>query len=288
MRRSVLLTLMLSLFCPGVACADFVSPASLEITEIRESEFEIVLTLPLIQGRVLKARPIFPETFMIQGEATERAASGSVLRTWSMTCDPQDLVGAAIGVKGLLGTTQEILLTIKTLAGRDYRHTLRATQSFYIIPKPPTVRKLALQSGLMGIQQVLRRFELVLFIWVLLVLGSHWRTLLIVTLSFAFAQMLGQGLAIQNWIAVSSLWARLFCSLTTLLIVVGLLNKDQLSAYGLERRLGIPVFLFGLLYGASQSAMVTDWVLSTREQYLALVFGSVGALTGFGLLIACV
>jgi len=203
--------LILSLFCRGVARADFVNPASLEITEMRASEFEIVLTLPLIKGRVLKAKPIFPDTFMIHGEVTEQAVSGSVMRRWSMTCDPRDLVGAAIGVGGLLGTSQEILLTIKTLAGRSYRHTLRATQSFYIIPTPPTVLQLALPAALQGIQQVLRRFDLVLFICVLLVLDLHWRTLLAATLTFALAQMLGQGLGIQNWMVVSPFWARIFC-----------------------------------------------------------------------------
>ncbi|MHC4557746.1 MAG: HupE/UreJ family protein [Planctomycetota bacterium] len=288
MRWLFFITLILSLFCPGVVCADFVNPASLEITEIRASEFEIVLTLPLIRGRVLKAKPIFPDNFMIHGEATERAISGSVLRTWSMTCDPQDLVGAPIGVQGLLGTSQEILLTIKTLAGRSYRHTLRATQSFYIIPTPPMVLQLALQAGLLGIQHVLRRFELVLFVCVLFMLGLHWRTLLAATLTFALAQMLGQGLGIQNWMVVSPFWARAFCSLTILLMVCGSLNKDRIPAYCLEHRIWIPVFLLGLLYGASQSGMVTDWVLSTKEQYLALMFGAVGVLTGFGLLIACI
>ena len=287
MRRFVLLTLMLSLICPGVVCADFVNPASLEITETHTSEFEMVLTLPLIRGRVLKAKPIFPDTFIVHGEVNERAVSGSVIRTWSMTCDPQDLVGAAIGVEGLLGTSQEILLTIKTLAGRSYRHTLRATQSFYIIPTPPTVLQLALRAGLQGMQQVLRRFELILFICVLLVLGLHWRTLLAVTLTFALAQMLGQGLGLQNWMMVSPFWARLFCSMTTLLIVVGFLI-DGLPAVGQVRCLGIPVFLLGLLYGAAQFEIVTEWVLSAQEQYLALVFGAVSVLTGFGLLIACV
>ena len=104
MRRSVFLPLLVVLFYPVMAHADFVNPASLEITEVRASEFEIVLTLPLVRGRVLKARPVFPESFAMQGEVTERAVNGSVLRSWSMTCDPQDLVGAAIGVQGLLGT----------------------------------------------------------------------------------------------------------------------------------------------------------------------------------------
>ena len=283
MRGGILLALLSSLLWPGAVCADFVNPASLEITETSPSEFEIVLTLPLIRGRVLKAMPIFPESFQIQGEVTERAVSGSVVRTWSMTCAAEDLVGAAIGVKGLLGTTQEILLTVKTLAGRDYRHTLRATQSFYIIPRAPRVPRLALRAGLRGMQQVLRRFELVLFICVV-ALGLQRRTLLTVTLIFALAQMLGQGLGLQNWMVVSPFWARMFCSMTTLLLVVGFRH----SVCGLERRLGISVFLLSLLYGAAESGMVTDWVLSTQEQYLALVLGAVGVLAGIGLLTACV
>ena len=288
MRRILFPTLMLSLFCPCMVRADFVSPASLEITEIRKSEFEIVLTLPLIKGRVLRAKPVFPDIFMIHGEVNERAVSGSVVRTWSMTCDQQDLMGASIGVEGLLGTTREILLTLKTLSGRSYRQTLRGTQSFYIIPKPPTVPQLSLQAGQRGIQQVPRRFELVLLICVSLALGLHWRTLLAASLIFALAQMLGQGLGIQNWMVASPFWARMFCSVTILLMVCGFLHKERISAYDLKHRIWIPVLFLGMLYGASQSGMATDWVLSIKEQYLALVFGAVGALSGFGLLIACV
>ena len=276
--------LLLSLFCPSVVHADFVNPASLEITEVRPSEFEVVLTLPVIKGRVLKARPVFPESFVMQGEVTERAGSGSVLRTWSLTCEPQDLVGAAIGMQGLLGTTQEILLTIKTLAGRNYRHTLRGTQSFYVIPRPPTVQQLAVKAGLQGMQQVLRRFEFVLFICVTLLLGLRWKTLSVMALTFALAQMLGQGLALRNWMVVSPFWARMFCSLTTLLVVIGVRHARA----GLARHLALPTCLLGLLYGAAQSEFMTEWVLSLQAQYLALVFGAVGVLVGLGLLIACV
>jgi hypothetical protein len=279
-----LAVLLLSLLYPNAASADFVNPASLEITEVRASEFEIVLTLPLIKGRVLEAKPVFPECFMMQGEVRERAVSGSVMRTWSMSCDPQALMGAAIGVQGLLGTTQEILLTVKTLAGRDYRYTLRGTQSFYIVPRPPTMLQMALQAGLQGMKQVLRRLELVLFVCVALMLGLRRRSWLALALVFALAQMLGQGLGLRSWMVVAPFWARLFCALATLLMVMDL----YCARAGVGRRLGGPVLLLGLLYGAAQSPVATDWVLSTQEQYLALVFGAVGVLIGLGLLIACV
>lgn len=275
--------LLLILLCPGAAPADFVNPASLEITEVRPSEFDVVMTLPLIRGRLLKAMPIFPDSLQMEGDGTERAVNGSVVRSWSMTCAPEELMGAAIGIKGLLGTLHEILLTVTTLAGRNYRHTLRATQSFYIIPRPPTTPQLARQAGLRGMQQVLRRFELVLFICVTLLLGVRWRALLALTLTFALAQMMGQGLGLRGWVVVDPFWARLFCALTVLLMVIGVRH----SGTGLGRHLGIPFFFLGLLYGGAQSEMASDWVLSTQEQYLALVFGAMGALIGLSLLIAC-
>ena len=192
-------------------------------------------------------------------------------------------MGAAIGIKGLLGTPREILLTVTTLAGRNYRHTLRATQSFYIIPKPPTVPQLALQASLHGMQQVLRRLELILFVFVVLLLRLRWKTVMMLSLTFAAAQMLGQGLGLQNWMVVAPFWARLFCALITLLLII--VDPWDVNS---RRRLTIPVLLLGLLYGAAQSTIVTDWVLSTQEQYLALIFGAVGVLIGLGLLIACV
>lgn len=287
MRGIPYLSLMLCFICPWVVCADFVNLASLEITEIRATEFEVVLTLPVYKGTVLKVQPIFPETFRVLGEPTERAVNGSVLRTWSMTCNTPDLVGAIIGVEGLLGTSQEILLTIKTLSGRCYRHTFRATDFFYAIPKPPTGLSLARQASLHGLQEVLRRFDLVLLIYVIFLLDLRWHTMLLVFLTFASAQMLGRGLAIQNWMVVSPFWTRTFCPLITLLIVSGLLNRDRKPTCIYKRFLWIPMFLLGLLYGGSNSEIVTEWVLSTKEQYLALLFGAVGILIACGLLTAC-
>ena len=143
---------------------------------------------------------------------------------------------------------------------------------------------MALQAGLQGMQKVLRRFELVLFICVALMVGLRWRALLALTLIFAMAQMLGQGLGLRSWMMVAPFWARMFCALTTLLMVVGVRHAHT----GFKRCLGIPVFLLGLLYGAARSELVADWVLSTQEQYLALVFGAGGVLIGLGLLTACV
>ena len=150
MRRLATIILLYCLAWTGIAIADFTNPATLELTEVAPAEFRVVLTLPLINGRVLKAKPILPDICVIKGDLDERGVSGSVIRTWQMECNPDDLVGAPIGVAGLLGTSQEIQLTIETLDGRKYVQPLRPTQSFFAIPPPPTLARLALDAGRKG------------------------------------------------------------------------------------------------------------------------------------------
>ena len=118
---------------------------------------------------------------------------------------------------------------------------------------------------------------------VLLALRVPWGTLLAATAIYTVGQTLGWGLSLQNWMVVSPFWSRLFCSLTTVLLEGRYLHDAQRPAGDLKRRLWIPVFLLGMLYGASQTGLVTSWALSTGEQYWALVFGAGGVLIGFGL-----
>ena len=79
-----------------------------------------------------------------------------VVRTWAMTRDPNDLVGTAIGVEGLLGTSLDVQLTIETLDGRKYVVDLRPTQAYYVVPPSPTMRSLAVEVGGAAVRQVLR------------------------------------------------------------------------------------------------------------------------------------
>ena len=77
--------------------------------------FTVELTLPIIQGRVLRARPVLPDVCVIEGDAEERTDGMKAVRTWTMTCAPDDLLGRAIGVRGLLGTTTNVDVGLDTI-----------------------------------------------------------------------------------------------------------------------------------------------------------------------------
>ncbi len=288
MRRLAYLVFFLCLALARTASADFTNPATLELKEVSPSQFEVVLTLPLINGRVLKAKPILPDICVIKGDLDERGVSGSVIRTWMMECNPDDLVGAPIGVAGLLGTSQEIQLTIETLDGRKYVQPLRPTQSFFAIPPSPTFAQLALDAGRKGIELVLRRPELVLLILLSGFLALRKGAFAAAVLAFAMAQALGQWLAGQNWMVMSPFLPRILTALAALLVAFEIVRGQSAAFVGWHRPLWIVMLLLGLLYGAAQPETVATMGLSRGEHTIAFVFVAIGAIAGLILLIFCV
>ena len=283
MRRLIYLITFVCLVWIGTARADFTNPATLQLTEISPSQFEVVLTLPLIKGRVLKAKPILPDICVVKGDLDERGAGGSVIRTWQVECNPNDLVGAPLGVSGLLGTSQVIQLTIETLDGRKHVQPLLPTQSFYAIPPPPTVTQLALAGSRKGIELVLLRPELVLLILLSGFLTWRKRSFVAAILAFSIAQMLGQLLAGQNWMVMSPFLPRTLTALTALLVAYEILRGQETMVAGWHRPLWVVMILLGLLYGAAQPEAVTSMGFSSVEHSIAYAFVAIGAMAGLTL-----
>jgi len=265
--------------------ADVTNPASLKIKEITSSNFEIVFTLPLINGRVLKAKPIFPDIFIVQGDVNEKGISGSVIRTWNVKCNPEDLVSVPIGVSGLLGTSQQIQLIIETLDGRIYSEVLLPTRSYFVVPPPPSFFKLVFESSIKGMKLVFNRLELVILIMLLVFLKLNIREMVWGIIAFAFAQSLGLWLADQYWIVMSLYLPTALTALTALFIAYDNIRSEQDINIGWHHPLWIVMFLIGLIYGAAQPQTNLIMGLSFTENYIVSVFTAFGAVLGFILLI---
>ena len=278
---SVLLVLALT----TSATADLTNPCTLTLKETSASRFSVQLTLPIIQGRVLKARPILPDVCVIEGNADVQGDGSKVVRTWAMTCDPNDLVGTAIGVEGLLGTSLDVQLTIETLDGRKYMGQLRPTQAYYVVPPSPTMRSLAVEVGGAAVRQVLRRLELALLLLLCAFSGVRLRARFASAAAFAMALALGQWLKTENWIQVSSFLPATLTAAMGLAIALSILRgKASLSRAG---RWMLPALLalVGVLSGGG--GLPVQMVLSRSEQQLALIFSALGTMAGLALVILC-
>ena len=179
------------------------TPASLVIEETSLRHFTVQFKLPIVEGRVLKARPVLPDVCALEGEPEVRSTASAVLRSWVMACEGRDLTGTPIGVAGLLGTAQDVQLTVAFLDGRKHVATLRPTQSFRIVPPPPSLLELAWRAGREGFRRIARSPELLLLVGVAALAGMSWRALLIGILAYVLGHGAGHLLTERAGMAVT-------------------------------------------------------------------------------------
>ena len=265
--------------------ADLTNPSTLALKETSPSRFTVELTLPIIKGRVLKARPVLPDVCVIEGDAEVQGDGFKVVRTWAMTCDPKELNGKAIGVRGLLGTSQNVQLTLETLDGRKYVGQLRPTQAYYLIPPSPTLRSMAVDVGGVAVRQVLRRVELAILFLLFVFLGVRLRDLFASAGALGVALALGQWLKTQNWMGVSAFLPVMLTAVTGLVVALSIIRGRTSASSATWRTSLALIALIGVLYGGG--GLPVEMVLSRSEQYLAFLFSALGTLAGLALVILC-
>ena len=148
------------LACAASAWADLTFPAVFEIVEDTPNKFRLSVTVPLIKGRYMKAKPIVPDAFRPGGEPEVRVGTGSLTRSWQVEAEPASLHGEAFGLKGLLGTSQEVRFLLTTLDGRRHETVLRSTRSIFFVPPPPATGKLAAAVARDGLRHAARHVGL--------------------------------------------------------------------------------------------------------------------------------
>jgi len=173
------------------ARADLTFPASFEVVEDSPNQFRLTLTVPLIKGRYMKARPVVPTEFRSEGDPEASAGAGSLTRTWQVEAAPASLPGETFGLEGLLGTSQEVRFLLTTLDGRRHETVLRSTRPIFMVPQPAAAGQLAAGAAREGLRRAARNVGL-------------WSLLTCVLLS-------GLSIRLRTWITLAVLAGFLGC-----------------------------------------------------------------------------
>ena len=166
--RVILIVLAAMWGAVGAVAADVAYPARLLVEETTPGSYEVTFTLPIVEGRKLRAEPLLPPSCR---EVTEREIGVSAIghtTTWSVTCDPASLAGEAVLIDGLLGTQTELAFTLSTLDGRIYTGILSPSRPGFLVPAPPSAMSLAGRAMAEGSRRVLRQGPM----WLLLLAGG--------------------------------------------------------------------------------------------------------------------
>lgn len=211
------------------ARADLTFPAVFEIVEETPGKFRLSLTVPLIKGRYLKAKPIVPDAFRPEGEPEVRAGAGSLTRSWQVEAEPASLYGQAFGLKGLLGTSQEVRFRLTTLDGRRHETVMRSTRSIFFVPPPPASGKLAATAARDGLRHAARHVGM-------------WSVLACVLLS-------GMSVRTRTWLTLTVSAGFIFCWYL-------LMALPRAGLSDAEVRLMTGFYIAGLAAGAGGAAAV--------------------------------
>ncbi len=260
----------------GTASADITYPARLDVSEREPGVYDISFTLPIVEGRKLRAEPRMPPTC---NEITEReagASSGGYTSSWSVRCEPASLAGEVILVEGLLGTQTDLAFTLTMLDGRSFSRILRPSRPGFLVPEEPSTTAITIEASVSGLRRTLGHLGLWLLFVVAALLGQRPRGLMIAAGVFAAGHFLAQWLGGQGWLEVAPQTRDILVWTTVAVPAIRLAGggngwRDWLQPFWPA------ALLLGLLVGAAQPEALAPEGLSKAEQVLALVLFSIGA-----------
>jgi len=259
----------------GSAHADIAFPARLDVAETETGVYEITFTLPLIEGRKLRAVPLMPPTCVEASPREAGLSAGGVTTTWSVRCDPASLAGEAILVEGLLGTQTDLAFKLTLLDGRAYSTILRPSRPGFLVPEEPSPIALAKAAVVEGARRTLRYPGLWLLLVAVALLGERPRTFAFAAGSFAFGQFAAQWLGGRGWLEVAPQTRDVLIWASVAIPAIRLAGggggwRDWL------RPLWPAMLLLGLVFGAARPEALPTEGLSNAEQVMALALFACG------------
>ena len=192
--RSFLLFLLV---CGWVlpARADMVFPARLELVESQPGLFDVRFNLPVQNQARIKATPVLPSVCVATAPPEETFTATRYMAAWQVSCPAEALPGQTVGVDGLLGSQIDVLLSIKTLDGRQYSAVLKPARARYVIPRSPSLLQLTGKLLVDGMRGSFGRLDLYLLIWLIVLFGRRHREGLIALMAGGIAYAVAQGFA---------------------------------------------------------------------------------------------
>ena len=273
------------LLAASSAVADIAFPARLDVAESEKGVYTITFTLPIIEGRKLRAEPLMPPTCVETSSRESGFSAGGLTTIWSVRCEPASLAGEAILVEGLLGGQTDLAFSLTTLDGRSYSQILRPSRPGFLVPEPPSPAALAGAAALEGARRVLSHVSLWLLLAVAALLGAPGREQAKAAGAFAIGLFAAQWLGGRGWLEVAPQTRDILIWVTIAIPSIRLAGggdgwKDWV------RPLWPATVLLGLLFGAAQPEALPIEGLSNTEQLVALVLFAVGAGTAMLLMSA--
>ena len=276
--RSLLLFLLV---CGWVlpARADMVFPARLELVESQPGLFDVQFNLPVQNQARIKATPVLPSGCVATAPPEESNTTTAYTSTWQVNCSEDALPGQTVGVDGLIGSQVDVLLSIKTMDGRQYNAVLKPARAMYVVPHPPSLGVLTGKPIVEGMRTSFGRVDLIMLIWLVVLFGRRRQESIGALIAGGAAYAVAKAFANENLLLLPASLPAVIIFLGTVYLANHLANSGDA---GQKQRL--PAWVFGIfigaLYGGALQEIQPALEFSRFEQGTAFIAHITGIITG--------
>lgn len=266
------------LLCFSVlALADDMRPASLTITAVSDTNFDVIWKVPAKNNKRLKLDVIFDDDVINTSVKATQLTTIAFIEQWQIT-RADGIIGLSIHIDGLLDNSADILLRVIDTEQQTLTAVLNVDRQTFIVPDDIKPENTAIAYITLGVEHILIGLDHLLFVLCLIYISRTTKKLLLTITGFTIAHSITLIMAATGVvnIPIAPVEAVIALSIVFLAMEIAKNNDSSLS-------IRYPVLVsssFGLLHGFGFASVLAEIGLPANEKIMALLCFNIGVEIG--------
>lgn len=281
MHRFFIIVLLMGVLAPRHSLSHEVRPAYLEITQTTEHHYEIVWKQPTQGELAVHLVPHLSNGWLERTPFDQYAASGFLIRTWSIDAEQgEKLSGATIDIEGLQDTITDALIHLRGLNGESLHTVLRPEQPRFVIKLEHASNFSTSAYLLLGIEHILTGPDHLVFVLGLLLIVRQRRALLKTVSAFTLAHSLTLTATVLGKITLPVSFVESLIALSILFLAPEILRAQRGGSSVTLRFPWLVAFAFGLFHGMGFASGLTALGFKSDNLFATLALFNIGVELG--------
>jgi hypothetical protein len=263
------------------------SPLLFQVEESKEGILNILWKRPETQVRGVKITPVFPKGCQQKGKTRINFENKGIVQKYQMVCENHSLVGQSLQVTGLDKGKTNVFVYVTLKSGVVIQDILTGQKPILRIPKNLSSFGFFKKYLAFGFYHLLTGPDHLLFVFGLIVLLPHFRSLLMTITFFTIGHSMTLGLSVLGIFYLPSGLSEVLIAFTLLLLAAEMNQAEKQKTLISKRPWGMSL-LFGLIHGFGFAGALKEVGLPQTEIPFGLFSFNLGIECGQIIFIFCV
>lgn len=279
---------LVALLISTAAHADIFRPAYFELTELGETEYQVLWRVPAAGAAQREAiNVVFPEG-VTREPGTRPYMVGNAWEQRYKIDVPGGLYGKDLRFDGQRGSATDIIARVLRSDGSTQLERLSPVDAQFTVTPSPGAGEVAWAYLVLGVEHILGGIDHLLFVLALLLLVRNLRRLVWTITAFTVAHSITLVLATLGWINLPGPPVEAIIALSIVFVAAEVIHEQRGISSLTARSPWIVAFGFGLLHGLGFAGALAEVGLPETAIPVALLMFNVGVETGQLMFVAAV